>query len=206
MAILVIYNVTSNSVSAYVAQLDTGYSRNDRYIEWTAMTPQFQTHATGITYLNAYVSQGGDITLTGLQPSTFYYIYATINYTNGGVWEWVRLQNSITTQVTSSRPPLFYWSNYGTVPLANTAILYLPRAAALNGLSNNIRQVQAYKNKFQTSFPTIYAGQNFVNLVNQQASEINTLHGWTYLSNISADKAPSSNYMLRMQTYINNIT
>lgn len=209
MANIVIGNVTSNSVSAYVTGLDSSYSRNDRYINWYAVDNSIpQIDAQGTSYLSAYVSQGGEITLSGLRSNIEYVLQAVVYYTNGGVWENITLFAGFTTTGGGggSRPALFYWSSYGVSPTTSTTTVFLPKATALNALSNNIRAVQAYKNKTQTSFPTIYSGNNFISLVNQQASEINTLHGWAQLSTIGANQAPSSNYMLRMQTYINNIT
>lgn len=207
-AILVIDSVTSNSVTMYVAQLDTGYSRNDRFIEWRILRSSdgFPVGFTQ-TNLSAYVSQSAPVTMSNLDPMTEYYAFVGINYTDGGVWKETFVTDSFTTiGGGGSRPPLFYWSNYGASPTSSTTTLFLPRATALNGLSTNIREVQAYKSRPQTSFPTIYTGQSFINLINQQAEEINTLNGWAYLSTIPTNGAPSSNYMLNMQTYINNIT
>lgn len=208
MANIVTENITTNSVHTYVAELDTSYSRNDRYIYWIAQVSgdPTQIHAEGTSYLNAYVPQGGYITLSGLQPFTPYLIVARVYYTDGsGTWYTKILFANFTT-LGSSRPPLFYWNSYGASPTSSTTTLFLPKASALNALSNNIRAVQAYKNRSQTAFPTILTGQSFVNLLNQQSGEINALHGWSYLSTIGAGQAPSSNYILSMQTYINMVT
>ena len=209
MANIVITNTTASSVTAYVAGLDASYSRNDRYVSWNAVDGSIPvSDASGTSYLDAYVSQGGEITLSGLRSNIQYTLQAVVYYTNGGVWESVTLFAGFTTGSGGggSRPALFYWNSYGASPTSSTTTIFLPKATALNGLSTNIREVQAYKGYSQTPFFGVLPGDNIVEIINMQAGAINALNGWDYLTIMPADRAPSSNYILSMQTYINMVT
>jgi len=82
MANLEFRNVDTNSFEVRVANLDTAYDRNDRYIEWEVGNARY----TPDTTISAYATDSSWKTISGLNSSQQYYVVATVYYTSSGVW------------------------------------------------------------------------------------------------------------------------
>ena len=174
MANLGVSGVTANSITCYVYNLDTVYSGNDRYIYWYANGVY-----KGISYLSAYVSSGGSITLTGLASNTYYSLQATVYYSNGQYN--VVLYGSATTL--QSRPNYYYWT-YTKI----SGYAFNLTAAEWNGLTANINAVRNYKGYSSYSFTYAYTGNSFyAYMYNQAVIAIQGISGYgIYLNTVSS--------------------
>lgn len=74
---------TASSLTVKVTGLDTNYSGSDRTIVWYYGTSTSNYTQSDNIDLSAYASESSEYTITGLRPSTNYYVYAVITY-NGG--------------------------------------------------------------------------------------------------------------------------
>lgn len=194
MANLGINGVTSSSISCYVYNLDTAYSGNDRYIYWYANGVY-----KGTSYLSAYVSYGGDITLSGLSSGTSYSLQAVIYYLNGQ-YNTV-LTNSATTL--AARPAYFYWS-YPKQSGGNFILV----AGEWNSLLSNINAVRIYKGYPSYSFTYAVSGGTFyAYMYNQAVLAIQGISGYGYyLSTVVSGSTVFANQLNYLVSEINAVS
>lgn len=112
------------------------------------------------------------------------------------------------------RPGFFYWSTYGGSPSNSQSILWIPKAAAWNGLRSNIAQLLAYKGLIasaaafnDSTLPTVSKGTLIkASMYNQAVYYINYMLGANYLSYVTAGSTPMyMYYWYQLQQYLNGI-
>lgn len=147
MANIVTQSKTTSSITVYVANLDTGYSFDDRYILWYLNNSSSYTFKTNV---DAYKGYSPSVTFTNLSAGTTYTIKAVAYYNYGTQNK--PLTHSETT-LSSPRPSNFSWSK----PKVSGQPFNLT-AKEWNDLTANINQVRAYKNYSQISFTNAVPG------------------------------------------------
>jgi len=154
MADLVISEITHNSFSAYVTNLDISYSRNDRTIYWYLNGSLYT-----ISELGAHVPVSPYITFSYLSSNTSYSVEAQIYYTNSvddPNYQTVSVYGNCVTSA-PPRPAKFSW----TYPKTKGADFNL-KATEWNALTANINLVRAYYGLSLYTFTTAYVGNNFL--------------------------------------------
>ena len=154
MASISFSNITANSFSACVIDLDTNYQRSDRMVYWYLNGSLYTYNSLG-----AYVSTSATVNFSGLTPNTSYSVEATIYYkltADSPTYEEKNLFGTCTTLV-SLRPALFSWT-YAKVQGSTFNLT----AAEWNALTTNINLVRAYYGQVAYNFTTAYKGNNFL--------------------------------------------
>lgn len=176
MATTIITERSLAGLQVVVTELNTGYSRSDRYIQWY-VGGSIHSRQPSSGYLGAYISQTPAFNLGYLQANTNYSVYAKIYYTDGGVY------NSTNT-ATVTVPTAFSWT-YSKTSGGDFNLT----ADEWNGLMSNINYVRAYKGVYTISYTYAYTGYNFTaNMYNEAHPAINGLYyymtstGQSYIS------------------------
>lgn len=164
------------------------------------------------TYL--YNLGTGEITPLTVYPFCNYngYLYGVT--TTGSVPSGQTVPGIYINPSSAVRPGYFYWANYGSEPPNSTSVLWIPKAAAWNGLRYNIAQLLAYKGLissadsfYDSALPIVSRGTPpTAAMYNQAAYYINYMHGGEYLSYVEAGVTPmSAYYWYQLEYYLNGI-
>ena len=197
MAQIFIVSQTSTSVTVYLGELDTGYSFNDRHIEWyVGYTLKAQTT------VGAYVSKSNTATLTGLHAGVTYTIYAKV-FKGEESEPFKTFSKSVTIETdTSTRPSKFGW----TTPKESGKPFNLT-ATEWNTLTENINAVRVYRTMIEYSFTTAVIDNNFTaSMYNQAVKAIKGISGYgTSLNEVSTGDTITAKKLNDLVTEINSV-
>lgn len=201
MASLGVKGITSSSFYAYVYNLDTSYSRDDRYIDW---------FLNGIWVANqplaAYISESEPQLFSALNSGTTFAITATIYYTaySDGWLESVSVYGQCTTL--TARPASFRWL---TQKISGEP--FNLSDDEWNALWTSINAFRAYKGLFWYDYTPAYSGNEFTATMYNEAvyaiSEMNVGYGTLY----TTDSWGNKKYNTRSRgdqiyaSYLNNL-
>lgn len=152
MARLVIDQITTVSFIAYVTELDTNYSRDDRLAYWYLNGSLYT-----VTSLGANIYTSGLVLFANLTSNTFYSVEAQLYYKNSASdtnYQTVSVYGSCMTQA-PPRPAYFSWT-YAKTSGATFNLL----ASEWNALTANINLVRQYKGLGLFNFTTAYSGND----------------------------------------------
>lgn len=204
MANTIITARSSNSLTVQVVNLDTSYSRADRYIDWY-VGGSFHSRQPSSGYFNAYISQTNAFTLSSLSANTNYTVTAVFFYTSGGIYYSTNL-------ATVTVPTTFLWTNTktsgGNVTLTLTA-------SEWNGLMTNINYVRSYKGTYTIGYTSAVTGNIFTAaMYNQAHPAVNGLYaymtvtGQNYInatSEVSTGDTLTANSLNYLQLALNTV-
>jgi len=221
MATISLSSRTATSISVYITDLDTSYSKNDRYIEWW-----FNYNSAGTQDISGSISSTNPITFINLSPNTSYPFGARIYYTtyDGGPYTSVALTDQWFSTLAASRPSYFYWSSYGTGynPQNRTTVngkiaLYRPYATAWNAFRSNIISMLVYKgiianaasfSTYSNYFPEVSTATSKIlaaDYIKARAC-INAMGGNMSYTVVQKVTQYTENYFYYLQYYLNAIT
>jgi hypothetical protein len=212
---------TSGKLS-WVFDYDSSYIKHQLRDGYTLVYPSTtETAKTGTTTLNGwarinssmyiypYLGMNGPDGTTGIL-GTMWGVTETGSVSSGTIHPGIYIE----VKAPAVRPGFFYWSTYGGEPSNSQSILWIPKAAAWNGLRSNIAQLLAYKGLISSAaafndsaLPTVSKGTLIkASMYNQAVYYINYMLGANYLSYVTAGSTPMyMYYWYQLQQYLNGI-
>lgn len=207
MASMTFSSVTSTSFTAEVTDLDTGYARDDRSVDWYLGSAKVSSSS-----LSAHASSTS-CSFSGLTPNTDYTVSAHIHYSStptSGVDMTKVISGRHMTKPGSPPPPdpeperpgYFYWDTAKT-----SGAKFNLTASEWNRLINNINSVRSYLGYSNASFSKAVAGNEFTaKMFNQARSAIISISGFSgYISQASSGGKVYANMLNALQGGINGL-
>lgn len=206
MAYIAVASKTTSSITVYLAALDTGYSFDDRRIDWY-VGGRYKAY----TNIDAYAEESDTAGLSGLSAGTTYTIYAKV-YKGSDVSPFATFSKSVTTEkATPTRPSKFSWTK-SIVEQGKDAIIY---ATEWNALTANINEVRAYRKAkgYTVSTPTGYSfttavkGNNLTaDMFNEVLDAISGISGYgTWFRNFDKGEDCTADLLNSVVTELNTI-
>lgn len=208
MAYLSLTAVWETYLAVCVEGLDTSYSRDDRYIEWT-----IDGNSSGSDTLSAGASSSSSQYFVGLEPGTTYSITATIHYSStptSGVDSTITVSGSFTTEAEPEpepepdpRPAYFSWNTAKT-----SGEKFNLTASEWNSLMDNINDVRTWCGHSQYGYTSASSGATFTALIyNQAVNAINGISKYSgSLSSVSSGDKIYASQLNALSAAINSIS
>lgn len=209
MAYLIQTDVGQSYMAIQVVGLDTDYSRDDRYVEWT-----IDGSSSGSGSIAAGSSSSDSQYFINLSPNTTYYITATVYYSStptSGVDSSTTFGESFTTDPAPEpdpdpepdpRPDYFYWDTNKV-----SGASFNLTANEWNRLCSNINLVRNYLGYTTYSFQSVKQGDTFTaSHYNEVANAINGMYEYTgYISNVSSGQTIYASQLNSLRDAINSL-
>ncbi len=196
------YTAGIYSISVRLVGLDPGYAYTGRTARWAILGIQYDDYAT--VTLPPNISSGGGTTFSGLNPSTTYHIYCTIELSDGTTYSASNTGLPVTTlpAPAPTRPDDWVWTQVGV-----GKNLSFP-ASEWNSFTARINAFRDYKDKSSYPFTTARAGMDInSSIVNEAVAAINDMSPPTRAASAVADVTDfNAAYFQALARALNSIT